>query len=225
MGTYTTAAGVNATAMGHFTSASGAYALATGQNTTANGDYSTAMGRWSHADGHIGTFVYGDSTVGTFTSNADNEFAVRASGGYRLFSNATLTTGVSLAAGSGTWASVSDRNAKEDFRDLDADETLAKVASIPIQSWRYKAEQSGARHLGPVAQDFYAAFGLGPSDKTITTIDADGVSLLAIQALARKVEAAERRNSELARTNAELAARLATLESRLEQLGPPASRR
>ena len=66
---------------------------------------------------------------------------------------------------------------------------LAKVAALPIYTWRYKTETSGALHMGPVAQDFSAAFGLGDSDKRITTVDADGVALAAIQGLNAKVEA------------------------------------
>ena len=58
---------------------------------------------------------------------------------------------------------------------------LEKVATLPITEWQFKGETT--RHLGPMAQDFYAAFGLGTDETTITTIDADGIALAAIQAL------------------------------------------
>ena len=72
---------------------------------------------------------------------------------------------------------------------LFAQAVLAKVAQLPIEEWSYKSEE-GQRHLGPVAQDFYAAFGLGADDKHITTVDEGGVALAAIKGLNTKVEKA-----------------------------------
>jgi len=69
----------------------------------------------------------------------------------------------------------SDRNAKENFTDIKVRDVLEKVAALPITSWNYKQDNS-SRHFGPMAQDFYAAFGIGPDDKHITTVDADGVA-------------------------------------------------
>ena len=79
---------------------------------------------------------------------------------------------------------------------------------MPIREWSYRAEDPAVRHFGPTAQDFHAAFGLGGSDKAISTVDADGVALLAIQAL-------EQRTRELEAQNAELRARLDSLETLL----------
>ena len=59
---------------------------------------------------------------------------------------------------------------------------LAKVSALPLQSWHY-TNAPGTRHVGPMAQDFQAAFGLGADDKSIATVDADGVALAAIQGL------------------------------------------
>ncbi len=105
----------------------------------------------------------------------------------------------------GAWTSVSDRNAKEDFTAIKPVEVLAKVAALPITEWKYKVEADGTRHLGPVAQDFHAAFGLnGADDKHIATVDEEGVALAAIQGLNQKVE--------------EKDAEIADLKSRLEKL-------
>jgi hypothetical protein len=60
---------------------------------------------------------------------------------------------------------------------------LASLAEIPIATWNYKAQDDSIRHMGPAAQDFSAAFGLGESDTGISTVDADGVALAAIQGL------------------------------------------
>ncbi|MBI5384638.1 MAG: tail fiber domain-containing protein [Verrucomicrobia bacterium] len=118
----------------------------------------------------------------------------------------------------------SDRNAKEQFTPVNAREVLDKVARLPISEWQYKT-QSDARHIGPMAQDFRAAFGVGRDEKHITSVDADGVALAAIQGLNEVVreqraaiEKLEARNQEL---EERLVGRLAALEKLLE--GSPRS--
>lgn len=107
----------------------------------------------------------------------------------------------------GTFVSSSDRNVKENFAPVEPRAVLAKVAALPLSSWNYKAD-AATRHVGPMAQDFYAAFGVGPDDKHIATVDADGVALAAIQGLNQKLEAAV----------AEKDVRIAGLERRLAAL-------
>ena len=97
----------------------------------------------------------------------------------------------------------SDRAAKEHFEPVDSQEILAQVASLPISRWSFKRD-SGTRHLGPVAQDFRAAFGLGIDDKHIATVDADGVALAAIQGLNQKLEQKEAKIATMERELAEL---------------------
>ncbi|MDW8309086.1 MAG: tail fiber domain-containing protein, partial [Verrucomicrobiales bacterium] len=112
----------------------------------------------------------------------------------------------------------SDRAAKEDFRPVDVGAILEKVVALPVTEWSFRG-QAGTRHLGPTAQDFHAAFGLGTDDKTIATVDADGVALAAIQGLNAKVESgkqkAEKDLAELRAENAALKARLERLEALL----------
>jgi hypothetical protein len=79
-----------------------------------------------------------------------------------------------------------------------------RVAALPLQSWRYTNEVTSVRHLGPTAQDFKAAFGLGTDDKSIGMVDADGVALAAIQGLNQKVEEKEARIRELEKSVSEL---------------------
>jgi len=81
----------------------------------------------------------------------------------------------------------SDCNAKENFAPVSAQDVLNKVATLPITTWNFKDMKDG-RHMGPMAQDFYAAFGLGGGNTTITSIDPDGVALAAIQGLNQKLE-------------------------------------
>jgi len=86
-----------------------------------------------------------------------------------------------------TFVSTSDRNAKQDFAAVDTRSVLDKVAQLPIQTWAYKADPK-TKHLGPVAQDFHSAFGIGTDDKHIATVDESGVALAAIQGLNQKLE-------------------------------------
>ena len=182
-----------------------------GNANTASGDYSFAAGRQAKAT-HAGSLLFADSSAFNFNSAATNEFAVRAVGGTRIVSaingSGTPTAGVSLAAGGGSWSTLSDRAAKQDLTAVDADAVLARLVAMPVYTWRYKTEVSGALHMGPTAQDFQAAFGLGDSDTHITTVDADGVALAAIKALYAKLASSD---AILAAQDAELA----TLENRL----------
>ena len=105
----------------------------------------------------------------------------------------------------------SDRNAKENFTALNPQLVLAQVAALPVTEWNYKSETAGQKHIGPMAQDFQAAFGLnGGDDKHISVVDENGVALAAIQGL----------NQELAEQkaeNAKLKARLEKLEQLIDQ--------
>ncbi|MCK5619924.1 MAG: tail fiber domain-containing protein, partial [Candidatus Krumholzibacteria bacterium] len=164
-----------------------------GMDNFAQGDYSVAAGSRVRIDAlHHGAIVMADSSDHFFYSVVEDEFAVRATGGVRLVtavhgSTGAPSAGATLAAGSGTWGTLSDRNAKTNFETVDEDEILERVAGLEISTWNYKAQDPSVRHIGPMAQDFYAAFSLGPDDKRITTVDADGVSLAAIQALNKKL--------------------------------------
>jgi hypothetical protein len=89
----------------------------------------------------------------------------------------------------GTFVSSSDRNMKDNFAAVSAQSVLEKVIALPITEWSFK-QDSDKRHIGPMAQDFHAVFGLnGGDDKHIATLDENGVALAAIQGLNQKVEA------------------------------------
>ena len=122
--------------------------------------------------------------------------------------SALLQVGSATCTGT-TWANASDRNAKENFKAVDTQEVLAKVAALPLSRWNYKEDKT-SEHLGPMAQDFYAAFNVGPDDKHITTVDEGGVALAAIQGLNQKLE-------EQRAENALLKQRLEALEQFINQ--------
>ena len=156
-----------------------------GGASAAAGDYSFVVGRRARNANasHDGVFLFADSTDADFSSSSSNEFAARASGGYRLYSSSDLTAGVTMAAGASAWSTVSDVNLKENFITLDGRAVLRQLSRVPITEWNYKTQDPDIRHIGPMAQDFYAAFGLGESDLRISTVDTDGIALVSIQAL------------------------------------------
>ena len=215
--------------------ASASYAtVGGGSNNSAAGDYSFAAGRQAKAN-HSGAFVWADSTNADFASERANQFRVRADGGARFddgiywvdirdqFAHGTniiidTWSGAYLTRG-GNWTNSSSRDQKENFTPVDGQAVLASLAEVPITTWNSKAEDPSIRHMGPVAQDFYAAFSLGASDTSIGTLDADGVALVAIQGLyalsqeqAARIGALEEENASLQQGLDGLDARVTALE-------------
>jgi hypothetical protein len=136
-----------------------------------------------------------------------------------------LTDAVNLQAGNGislgisgnaitisATGSASDRNIKTDFAQVNAEAILAKLASLPVESWRYTNEMAGIRHVGPMAQDFKTAFGLGNDGKIIGFVDAQGVALAAIQGLNQKLNEKDAEIQKLQQQNLVLEKRLDKLE-------------
>src|SRR5262249_24925948 len=120
--------------------------------------------------------------------------------------------------GSGSWSSLSDYASKTNFAAVDTKDVLARLAALPMQSWNYKTQGEGIRHLGPIAQDFHAAFGLGEDNRHIAIVDEGGVVLAAIQGLNQKVE---EQRAELQRNQTEIAdlrASLAELKASVRKL-------
>jgi trimeric autotransporter adhesin len=135
-----------------------------------------------------------------YKGGTHNDNAYNPGGGTTL-----MTLNQSGLTVNGTFVSSSDRAAKQDLRPVDPRTVLERVARLPIGEWSYR-DDPGVRHVGPMAQDFHAAFGLGQDERHISMVDADGVALAAIQALTRIVDD---QRVELER----LKSRLASLES------------
>lgn len=233
---------------GGFNTASGVASTVLGGNSNvASGQNSYASGHLAIADRDDG-FVYNNLTDGPVRHpDANGNFKISAYGGisfntldsgnhhYILFDVPGFNsgkaidtwTGAQLTTG-GTWQNSSDVNRKEAFEPVSEQDVLAKVAALPIMTWKYK-EETSERHMGPTAQDFRAAFGLGSDEKHIATIDADGVALAAIKALHAEVEslrgALAERDAQMSRLEAEHASlerslreRDAWIATRLERL-------
>jgi hypothetical protein len=169
--------------------------VAGGRDNATNAPYSFAAGRMVDINSNdAGSILFADSIPLPFYSDTSNEFAVRCTGGARFVTGIDIlghpNAGACLAAGSGSWASCSDRNLKINIVPIDGEDILARLADLDISSWSYRAEGSEVRHIGPMAQDFLAAFGVGSDERYITAVDADGVALAALQALHRETRAA-----------------------------------
>jgi hypothetical protein len=229
MGINSQSGGEESVALGSASIATGVYAITIGPSI-ASGDFAVAIGlqnraaaRFAMALGknaraiHQGACVIGDASA-QFTSDSvyssgNNQMTMRFTNGYRLFTSMNLSSGVEVFPGGGSWSSMSDKRKKTNFKELNKEEILTKVAALPVTSWNYKTQPAEQRHIGPMAQDFYAAFhldGVG-NNTTINTIDIDGVNMVAIQAL-------EKRTTQLQQENDQLKKQLESMNQRLEAL-------
>jgi hypothetical protein len=148
--------------------------------------------------GDEGTFVWADSQNADFISTGSDQFLVRAAGGIYLGANSSpsipsgrfinTSTGAFLSTG-GVWTNSSSRALKAGFEAVEPATILSRLLELPLTRWVYKASPGEGMHLGPMAEDFHAAFGLGASAETISTVDASGVALAAIQGLNQRLEA------------------------------------
>ena len=212
--------------------ANGAFALV--NNTTGNGN--TASGGDAlkgNTTGHFNTAIgYAANVSAGALTNATaigSGAIVSVSNGMK-FGNTSVVSwgfGVTPAAGrclqvgtgvtngngaylttGGVWTNTSDRNLKEGITPVDGFDLLEKVGRLPVYRWNYKGEEPCRQHVGPMAQDFHAVFGIGDDDTHISTIDPAGIALASIQALNEKLNsqlnAQEAENDYLRRRIAEL---------------------
>lgn len=118
----------------------------------------------------------------------------------------------------GALTELSDRNAKSGFAPVEAMLVLEKVAELPISTWSYNADADSIRHMGPTAQDFYEAFGLGSTNKGVSTLDMVGVAISAIQGMHQQILNQQATIAQLQAENSDLESRLAALEAIVAEL-------
>ena len=243
----------NAVAFGLRSTAAQVTSFAAGEDNTASGASSVALGYHAHTNARSGSFVFSDrSSVDTLRAGVNHSASWRVSNGFRIFTASNLSTGVTIQSGSvvsnwgqsnaviststgaylgtdGVWHDVSDVNRKHLFADVSGEDVLMRLRTLPITTWTYKVDADDVRHLGPTAQDFHAAFGLGRDPTTIAGVDEGGVALAAAQALeartATQAEEIQRLRGEnaaqteriraLEEANTEMQARLARIEALL----------
>jgi hypothetical protein len=221
MGSYSEAVGDQSISMGSSTFTNGFASIAMGNYTDASGDNTVALGTYVSTNNHAGSFIFGDSyNIDPRTSNdADNQMMMRFSGGYKLFSNSAATIGVRVVPGGNSWSTISDKRKKERFVPVNGEDFLNKIAKFQLVSWNYKGQDpSSFRHYGPMAQEFYAAFGKDKygtigNDTTINQADFDGINLIAIQALEKRTSDLKNQNEKLQKENAQLKENIAQLQN------------
>lgn len=186
--------GFCSTTIGYTDSAMGQGAVALGYRMLAREDYSIALGYRGRAI-HEGSLVLSDasslsSTLSSYTtSSAANQMTARYGGGYRLFTNTAMNIGVSLLANDNSWNIISDSNRKEKFLPANGERMLSKIRDMRMGSWNYKGhDKPGLRHYGPMAQEFYNAFGKDDhgtigNDTTINQANLEGVLMIMVKAL------------------------------------------
>jgi hypothetical protein len=224
MGTHTTASNTAAAALGSNTTASGYAAVAMGFETTASGNYSMALGTYVSTNGATGALGIGDNSTTTVMPVGANVFRARFASGYRFYTSADYSTSALLPAGANAWNTASDVRLKENFADVDGEDFLQKIAVLHLSSWNYKKQDSKTfRHYGPMAQEFFAAFGHDAygtvgNDTTINQADFDGVNLIAIQALEKRTSLLKQENGILEEENKKLQTEVDELSTRLKKM-------
>ncbi len=176
---------------------------------------SDTSNRWDFTLGQANNFAI--SLVGTggaeFNLSSGGRF-ITGPGGFAALDS--RPNGDLIIAG--TLFQTSDRDQKENFQPVNAEEVLDKIAKLPISTWNYKSNDDSIRHMGPIAQDFRRAFELGQDDKTIAPVDTIGASLAAIQALNNQLKSKDDRIANLESELDQMNERMESLENAIEQL-------
>jgi hypothetical protein len=187
----------------------GSQNTASGERSIVPGGYAnSATGSSSFAAGQLAvagdrTFVWNSYNTTNNLETRTDSFRVQAANGFDVNYGANkqyyvafnadnpgfiinTSTGIGMST-AGVWTNQSDRAKKREFAPINAREVLRKVVALPLSTWSYLAEESNIRHMGPMAQDFWKAFGLGYGDKTMNDVDSRGVAFAAIQGLNQKL--------------------------------------
>lgn len=167
------------------------------------------------ADGDIGLGTESpDATLDIQDANASIRVATTNNTADEIM---TLDTNGNLTI-SGLLTEASDKNVKENFKAVDSVAVLEQIVNMPITMWSYISDEDGTLHMGPMAQDFYAAFGLGVDNKHIAPLDANGVAFAGIQGLFELFQAQDAELDALQQENDELKMRIDELEAAVDAL-------
>lgn len=197
LGGYSVSSGDNAVAIGLSATSSGFNSIAIGPTTTASGDRSVAIGNEVSTSNQEGSFIFGDSDPhfkGTTNSVVNDEFVARFNGGYYFISSNSGINhiGVRVLPGANSWSAISDSKLKENFAPVHGENFLFKISQLNLGTWNYIGQDPKSfRHYGPMAQEFFKAFGKDSygtigCDTLINQHDFLGVNLIAIQALEKR---------------------------------------
>jgi hypothetical protein len=194
-------------------------AVAIGWNNTADANYSMALGYRASTNGFQGAMVLSDaSSTDSTEAAANNQFMSRFAGGYRLWTNAAETNSCAIAASGTSWVCSSSRALKENFVPVDGEELLRRIRGVELNRWTLTDDPARTPHLGPFAEDFHAAFGLGDDPRAIGHQDIDGVNFGGVKALDARTLQMQSRMDAQARQIEKLQADKAALEARIQRL-------
>lgn len=193
-------------------------------NTT--GSFNTACGSYALQSGSTGNE---NTAIGAYTNVTSGNLSNATVIGYNATVNASNkirlgNTSVTVIEGQVAYTFTSDRNQKENFQPVDGEDVLRKIRSLSLTSWNYKENDPATfRHYGPMAQDFYEAFGhdgVGTCGDSVSINSGDmaGITLIAVQTLEREKEQLKAKVETIQTENAELKARLANVEAALNKL-------
>lgn len=222
-GSSNTASGIAAVVGGGMSNTAGPGAntvVPGGTNNLAFGDNSFAAGTFALCMDTC-AFLWSDccrNTAGTVSplySTGFNSWTARATGGFYMLTACDSvydptnpgTAGVYVPPGGSTWLSGSHSSLKENVEPVDGEEVLEKLDNLDINRWNYKAQDASVEHIGPMAEDFYATFGVGDNPYTISAVDPAGVALAAVKELHKKTKLLEQQSK-----------RIDELEAKVEQL-------
>lgn len=151
-------------------------------------EFGALADKWAIARQTVGSSSRLQLTYGTSENYAANTqvVSINKTGqvgiGILPFFPLHMSSGAHCSVG-GTWTNASSKSLKENFEQVDRRDILNRLLMMPISRWNYKSEGDDVEHIGPMAEDFAAAFDTGKHDTSIATVDADGVAIASIQAL------------------------------------------
>jgi hypothetical protein len=225
IGAYNQALASYSLALGHSSQATGESSIAIGEEgAIASGEYSIALGCGVNTNHYEGAVVIGDHyPFATTTASAENQLNMRFCGGYRLFTIADNTVGVSLAKWGSSWESISDSTKKTNFVKADGEYFLISLSKLKLGSWNYKTQDKNYRHYGPMAQEIFRYFGkdgLGVigSDTTLASADIDGIMMICLQALEKRTDELTKQNVEYQKQNEVMKEKITQLEKGFEEM-------
>jgi hypothetical protein len=152
------------------------------------------------ADDKIGNLVltdYDSDGSKAITINSHRNFHLRFANGIYLYTDQAMSTGVKFVSGGGGWESVSSKTKKENFTPVSFQDLFDKYQNMKLQKWTYLGDRVDQWNIGPMAQDFYADFGVGKDDLTIASFNISGINLAASKAVALKVKDIKESNKQI----------------------------
>ena len=209
-------------AIGQNNWSNGLAAIAAGYSSTADANYSMALGYRASTNGQVGSIVIATGnpviTSDSLEAGFQNEMLIRASGGIRIRSNVALSNGCNIGASGTSWVCSSSRALKENYAPVDGEDLLRRIRGVELNRWTLRDDPARTPHIGPFAEDFYAAFGVGADPGAIGHQDIDGVNFGGVKALDARTLQMQSRMDEQARQIEQLQADKAALEARIQRL-------